>query len=168
MVLPLFKLGSLAIRTLSKPIANRLKVAAGHHPKFRQHIINFAQANHRLTTTMQRKIYGRATNVEIRPLNEERAVQAAADLIGEAFLFSVAGAAIIFEVQRNARSEAKKEEARKQVIEQLRQHDSALAKELELLRAKVEELEQFRRESLLAGIFKSKSQNKDAKPAKPS
>ncbi|KAK1382215.1 optic atrophy 3 protein-like [Heracleum sosnowskyi] len=168
MVLPLFKLGSLALRTLSKPIASRLKVTAGHHPKFRQHIINFAQANHRLTTTMQRKIYGRATNVEIRPLNEERAVQAAADLIGEAFLFSVAGAAIIFEVQRNARSEAKKEDARKQEIEQLRQHDNELAKEVELLRAKVQELEQFRRESLLAGIFKSKSQNKDGKPAKPS
>lgn len=43
MVLPLFKLGSLALRTLSKPIASRLKVTAGHHPKFRQHIINFAQ-----------------------------------------------------------------------------------------------------------------------------
>lgn len=47
------------------------------------------QANHRVTTTMQRRIYGHATNVEIRPLDEEKAVQAAVDLLGEAFVFSV-------------------------------------------------------------------------------
>lgn len=38
---------------------------------------------------MQRRIYGHATNVEIRPLNEEKAVQAAADLLGELFVFTV-------------------------------------------------------------------------------
>lgn len=49
------------------------------------------QANHRFTTQMQRRIYGRATDVEIRPLNEEKAVQAAADLLGEFFVFTVLG-----------------------------------------------------------------------------
>lgn len=38
---------------------------------------------------MQRRIYGHATDVEIRPLDEEKAVQAAVDLIGEIFLFGV-------------------------------------------------------------------------------
>lgn len=38
---------------------------------------------------MQRRIYGHATDVEIRPLNEEKAVQAAVDLMGELFVFSV-------------------------------------------------------------------------------
>ena len=47
------------------------------------------QVNHRLTTQIQRRIYGHRTDVEIRPLNEEKAVQAAADLIGEAFVFTV-------------------------------------------------------------------------------
>lgn len=47
------------------------------------------QANHRITTQMQRRIYGHATDVEIRPLNEEKAVQAAVDLLGEIFVFSV-------------------------------------------------------------------------------
>lgn len=47
------------------------------------------QANHRFTTTIQRRIYGHATDVAIRPLNEEKAVQAAVDLIGELFVFSV-------------------------------------------------------------------------------
>ena len=43
MVLPLVKLGSLAFRTLSKPIAGRLKRHAGIHPKFRGLIIGLAQ-----------------------------------------------------------------------------------------------------------------------------
>lgn len=47
------------------------------------------QANHQITTKMQRRIYGHATDVEIRPLNEEKAVQSAVDLIGELFVFSV-------------------------------------------------------------------------------
>ncbi|KAE9456079.1 hypothetical protein C3L33_12023, partial [Rhododendron williamsianum] len=131
MILPVVKLGTLALRTASKPIANRLKKEAGKHPKFRQFInfcmMNFCQANHRFSVNVQRRIYGRATDVTIRPLNEEKAVQAAADLVGELFLFTVvlimaaddlvAGSAIIFEVQRSARSEARKEEKRKQEIQ---------------------------------------------------
>ncbi|KAL3377194.1 hypothetical protein AABB24_003544 [Solanum stoloniferum] len=89
MVLPLLKLGTLALKTLSKPIGSRLKQQAGLHPKFRNFIVSMAQANHRITTTMQRRLYGHATNVEIRPLDEEKAVQAAVDLLGEAFVFSV-------------------------------------------------------------------------------
>ncbi|XP_073116356.1 OPA3-like protein isoform X2 [Elaeis guineensis] len=87
MILPVVKLGTLALKILCKPIAGRLKKEAGIHPKFRQFIISFAQANHRITTNIQRCIYGHSTNVEIQPLNEEKAVQAVADLIGEICLF---------------------------------------------------------------------------------
>ncbi|KAL6136913.1 hypothetical protein ACLB2K_062208 [Fragaria x ananassa] len=66
---------------------------------------------------MQRSLYSHATDAEIRPLNEEKVVQAAVDLIGEFFIFTVAVVAMIFEVQRSARSEARKEEARKQELE---------------------------------------------------
>ncbi|KAF2295031.1 hypothetical protein GH714_031162 [Hevea brasiliensis] len=43
MILPVLKLGTLALRTICKPIANRLKKEAGLHPGFRQFIINIAQ-----------------------------------------------------------------------------------------------------------------------------
>ena len=42
-----------------------------------------------MTTKIQRRIYGHTTDMEIRPLDEQKAVQAATDLIGEAFIFSV-------------------------------------------------------------------------------
>ncbi|XP_073366816.1 uncharacterized protein [Aegilops tauschii subsp. strangulata] len=117
MVLPLMKLGLLAFRTLSKPVANKLKRNAGIHPRFRGFIIDVAQANHRLATNMQRRLIGRATDIHIRPLNEEKAIQAATDLLGELFIFSVACGAIIFEVHRSGKSEARKEEARKKALE---------------------------------------------------
>jgi hypothetical protein len=49
---------------------------------------HYVQVNHRFTTNMQRRLYGRATDIHIRPLNEEKAIQAAADLLGELFVFS--------------------------------------------------------------------------------
>ncbi|KVH97016.1 Optic atrophy 3-like protein [Cynara cardunculus var. scolymus] len=150
-------LGTLALKTLSKPIASRLKQQAALHPKFRTSIISFAQANHRLTTTIQRRIYGHATDVEIRPLNEEKAVQAAGDLISELFVFAVAGAALVFEVQRSSRSEAKKEELRRQEMEVMKQRDEDLAEEVECLKQKLQELEQLAKGKGLAGVFNFKN-----------
>ncbi|MFQ6652274.1 hypothetical protein Gotur_024217 [Gossypium turneri] len=193
MILPVVKLGTLALKTACKPIANRLKKEAGLHPRFRQLIINIAQvspllffslsfnhildvlffllnqANHRFTTTMQRRIYGHATDVAIRPLNEEKAVQAAADLLGELFVFSVAGAAIIFEVQRSSRSEARKEEQRKQELEAMKQKDEDVAREVELIKQKIEELEQLARGRGLADLFNSRhAHGAEGVKAKPS
>lgn len=45
MILPFAKLGTLVLRTLSKPLASRLKTQASRHPRFRQWIINFAQVS---------------------------------------------------------------------------------------------------------------------------
>ncbi|KAJ3695249.1 hypothetical protein LUZ60_000626 [Juncus effusus] len=155
MVLPAVKLLSLVLKTFSKPVAARLKQQAGIHPKFRNLIISLAQANHRLTTNLQRQIYGHATNVEIRPLNEEKAVQNAVDLLGEIFVFSVAGGLVIFEVQRSARSEARKEESRRQEIEGIKQNEDDLSKELESLKQRINELELARSQGI-SGIFKLK------------
>ncbi|XP_009352836.1 OPA3-like protein [Pyrus x bretschneideri] len=168
MVLPLLKLGTLAIKTLSKPVAARLKHQAAMHPKFRQFIVSIAQANHRMTTRMQRRIYSHATDAKIRPLNEEKAVQAAVDLIGELFVFMVATVALIFEVQRSARSEARKEEARKRELEALKQRDEALSREVELLKEKLEELEKLARGRGLSGIISFKRPDTEsAKPVNP-
>ncbi|KAI3680759.1 hypothetical protein L6452_35535 [Arctium lappa] len=163
MSLPFMKLGTLALRTLSKPIATRLKKQAAINPRFRTAIMAIAQANHRFTTTIQRRIYAHDTHVQIRPLDEERAVQVAGDLIGELFVFTVAGAVVIFEVQRSARSEAKKEETRKKEIEVMRQRDENLAKQMELLEHKLVELEKAIKAQALAD-----SQTKEVKRANSS
>ncbi|XP_049414297.1 uncharacterized protein LOC125877037 [Solanum stenotomum] len=153
MILPVFKLGTLALKSFCKPIGNRIKKEAGYHPRFRNFIINIAQANHRLSTKLQRRIYGHATDVAIRPLNEDKAVQAAADLLGELFVFSVAGVAVIFEVQRSSRSEARKEEVRRKELEALKQRDDELSRELEFLKNRIDELERHSKTRGISSIF---------------
>ncbi|KAL8268691.1 hypothetical protein R6Q59_002489 [Mikania micrantha] len=142
MILPLAKLGTLALKIICKPIAKRIKNKAGHHAQFRQSIINFAQANHRFNTKLQRRIYGHAIDAAIRPLNEEKAVQAAADFVGELFIFTVAGTALILEFQRSSKAEARKEARRKQELEALKQRDEDLAREIEMLKYKINEIEE--------------------------
>ncbi|KAI3995511.1 hypothetical protein MKX01_007313 [Papaver californicum] len=149
-MLPVEKLGSLVLRTICKPVANRLKKAAGKHPRFREYIISIAQTNHRFTTTVQSRIYGHAA---------DEAVQAAADLLGEIFVFLVAGAAIIFEVQRSARSEARKEELRKQELEAIKQKEENLERKLEFTRGKLAELEHLAMDRGLSGIFNFRNPN---------
>ncbi|KAG2578246.1 OPA3-like protein isoform X2 [Panicum virgatum] len=135
MILPVAKLGTLLLKTMSKPIATRLKTEASRHPKFRQLIISLAQANHRISTNIQRRVYGHATNVEIRPLNEEKAVQAAADLIGELFVFSA-----------------------------IRQKEDQLAEEILTMKQKLSELERLANSRGLSGLFRSSSVPDQIKP----
>ncbi|PRQ31142.1 hypothetical protein RchiOBHm_Chr5g0032231 [Rosa chinensis] len=139
-MLPLMKLGTLAIRTISKPIAARLKTHAAVHPRFRAAIIWMAQ--YRWATQLQRRVqYGRAINVAIRPLDEAKAIAAATDFLGELVIFTVAGLAIVYEVNRSYKSEAKKEAQRKKELEALKLKDRDLEKEVESLRLKLQEME---------------------------
>lgn len=49
MVLPVVKLGTLVLKTLSKPLAAKLKQQAAFHPRFRQFIIGIAQVTPHFT-----------------------------------------------------------------------------------------------------------------------
>ncbi|KAG0592592.1 hypothetical protein KC19_1G265000 [Ceratodon purpureus] len=131
MILPVAKLGALLMKSLGKPLAGNLKKHAARHPRFRQIIIDFAQ----------RRIYGHDTGVVIHPLNPERAVQAASDLLGEFIIFGVGGTIVILEVQRNARSEALREAKMRAELEALQEKDRCASTELEHLRMRIDELE---------------------------
>ncbi|QDS68322.1 hypothetical protein FKW77_010688 [Venturia effusa] len=48
-----FKLGSLAVRTLAKPLANYIKRNAREHERFRKIAVNFAQRLHRIDMRMR-------------------------------------------------------------------------------------------------------------------
>ncbi|RWV80605.1 hypothetical protein GW17_00058088 [Ensete ventricosum] len=101
MILPVVKLGTLVLKTVCKPIASRLKKEAGLHPKFRRVIVNFAQVVKIfffLYVSPIRNLLLRILDLASCPTR-------------------VAGVALIFEVQRSARSEARKEEIRRQEIE---------------------------------------------------
>ncbi|EEB07549.1 optic atrophy 3 family protein [Schizosaccharomyces japonicus yFS275] len=113
-----FKIGSLLVRTLSKPIANTIKSQAKEHPAFRRMCINVAQKMHRAEFRLLGVTKNRAGNVplHIRPLNDAKAVETGANFLSETFIFSVAGLAILSEYIRAKRKDAAR---RRQVAETL-------------------------------------------------
>ncbi|XP_061364275.1 uncharacterized protein LOC133307739 [Gastrolobium bilobum] len=129
--LPVIKLGTLALKKFGKPIANCLTKEAICHPKFRQYIINFAEVSHRLKWRVQRRIYNYAADdVPIQPLDEDKVVGTTVDLLKEFFVFTVAGAIVIFETRKKEERSRLKEKRRRQENDLLRQDYELLRQEL--------------------------------------
>lgn len=120
MALPLVKLGYLLVRTVAKPVASTFKKQARDHPWFRQACGRLAQFYHRAEVKMKRRIAaknGEAVHqlvTQIKPLDEQKAVELGAEFIGEALIFGVAGTFLLLDAARNNRIES----ARRALIEQ--------------------------------------------------
>ena len=68
-----FKIASLAVRTLAKPVSNYLKSQAMQHDAFKEICISIAQRAHRTEAKMRMSIAGEK-GVAIKPLNDTRYV----------------------------------------------------------------------------------------------
>lgn len=51
--LPLFKLGSLLVKTIAKPVAKQIKEYAQEHPRFRGLCVRLGRAIHYTTTHLE-------------------------------------------------------------------------------------------------------------------
>ncbi|GAA5998188.1 hypothetical protein JCM5350_007697 [Sporobolomyces pararoseus] len=129
------KIASLLLRTLSKPIATKIKQRAKDHEGFKSRTIAMAQFLHRAEMNLRVSLLGESPK-HIRPLSESRAIESGANFLSEGFLFAVAATIIIGETYRSRLSESKRRDA---VRESLESHES----ELEQLRSKLKEFESY-------------------------
>mmetsp|Transcript_44287 Transcript_44287/g.110905 ORF Transcript_44287/g.110905 Transcript_44287/m.110905 type:complete len:240 (+) Transcript_44287:313-1032(+) len=106
-MMPLFKFGTLFIRTLSKPVAAAIKKRAIKHPSFRNRCATFAQWWHRMEVSLQVQLMGHTART-IKPLGEAEAVAQGADILGEGVIFSIAALLLAVENRRAAASDARK------------------------------------------------------------
>eukprot|EP00924_Labyrinthula_sp_SR-Ha-C_P008295 snap_masked-scaffold_11-processed-gene-8.16-mRNA-1 protein AED:1.00 eAED:1.00 QI:0/-1/0/0/-1/1/1/0/156 len=120
MSIPLFKMGTLLIKTISKPLATNLKSQAKQHPKFRKVCVTTGQFMNRIQTEINVRSLGHKVK-KIKPLNEEIAINKGADLFGDVFIYTVSALTIIWEVNR--RSNETKEKAEKALKEKQRLDD---------------------------------------------
>ncbi|BGP29864.1 hypothetical protein JCM10296v2_001612 [Rhodotorula toruloides] len=127
------KIGSLLLRTLSKPIANKIKQQAKDHDGFKSRTIQMAQFLHRaddyhpsatptLSLSIDRmnlrvKLLGESPR-HVRPLSESKAIDTGANFLSETFLFSVAAVIIFGETWRSKRAEGKRRDAVQDALEQ--------------------------------------------------
>lgn len=92
MPFPAGKLFSVALRQLSKPMAAYLQNSAQQNQYFKVACVSMATHYHTLEQRIINRFYDKdAKNEFIPKLNEEKAVKLGATIIGEAFIFGVAG-----------------------------------------------------------------------------
>lgn len=124
--MPLVKLGYLLIRTIAKPVASAIKRQARDHPYFRNACISIAQSYHRTEVRLKRGLVNkkrllpmRATSgaseattaiiePEIKPLDEQKAVDVGSEFIGEGLVFLVAGVLLVLDQLNNRQKEAER------------------------------------------------------------
>ena len=117
---------ALVVKTASKPLAKRLKLAISDSPTLRRWAIDAARAASRASAFVYRDdgseaaiaAGGRKARLETRKLeakaslSEDAALQAASDFAGEAFVFAVATGVVWWEVDKsNAKDEKKRADA---------------------------------------------------------
>lgn len=108
---PAAKLGVLAMKQISKPIANLLKERAKNSPFFRKYVCmppaqfyNWMEVK----TKMWAMNLGKPTTVPV--LNEAMAIDLGANLLGEIVIFTIGAGLLLLEYQRQVRKEANKED----------------------------------------------------------
>lgn len=108
---PAAKLGVLAMKQISKPIASLLKERAKNSPFFRKYVCmppaqfyNWMEVK----TKMWAMNLGKPTAVPV--LNEAMAIELGANLLGEIVIFTIGAGLLLLEYQRQVRKEANKEE----------------------------------------------------------
>lgn len=106
---PVFKIGILLIKQISKPIANYVKQTTVNHPSMRKTIIKFAQKYHRFEVKLNRRQLDITGNYKINELEEGKALDLAANFIGESVLFTIAAGTLTVDYIRSKASEKEKE-----------------------------------------------------------
>lgn len=109
---PLIKLGALALRQISKPLANHLKVRARNSEFFRTRIcMPTAQFYHLCEVHVKARLLNLGNPKEVVKLNEQAAIDLGAELIGEMFMFVIPAGIIIAEYTRQSRKTAEEKSA---------------------------------------------------------
>ena len=103
--------------------------------------MHFISGFHRIETRLKMRTLGLGKKMkDIKPLNEEMAVELGADLFGEVFIFSVATLTIFAEYSRQKRNETKHEEGQEARIDLLERTLQDMDLKLEEQNTKIKEL----------------------------
>lgn len=141
MPFPLIKLGYLVIKQLSKPLANAIKQKAKTTPFLRDRILEPpAQMYHKFETTIKMRLLGLGKVSQVKPLSDEMAVALAADMLGEAVIFSMASFCLWLEYKRQQRKDVTKEDVQNQRLLGLEKEVAEMSLQFEEQSARLKEL----------------------------
>lgn len=134
-MLPLVKLGILGIKILSKQIVKYAKDTMTKSPTFTTMAIKFGRFYHKYE--FRWKTGRRSKSLE--DIDDARAVQVAAEIMGEALLFAILSGLLFWELQSKPKSESVSEEINLQ-LQSLREEIKQLHNQVEELKKKQEQV----------------------------
>jgi hypothetical protein len=121
-----FKILSIAIRTLARPLINwvtyynRIKVQESKNKSalfIKNKLIQLGQSANYYNILLNRKIFGLTKDTQvIKPLNPDKALEKGAEIISEFFVYSILLTIPIYEMIKSYKSNKIKEEQKKQHI----------------------------------------------------
>ncbi|CAM9499327.1 unnamed protein product [Discosporangium mesarthrocarpum] len=148
--IPVFKLFQMTIKTVTKPIANRIKSEASRHPTLRRGLEWMGQSSHQLSSKLSINAAGH-TATKIKPLDEAAAVARGGTYVAEGFIYAVGGGLVIWDYRTNQlKAAVKGEEAKKAKEEDDRKQAAAFQAidhrlrvlEAEILQHSLEEIQE--------------------------
>lgn len=87
------------------------------------------------------RLMGATGHTEVKALNEDKAVQLGAEIIGEMVIYTIASSAILFEYYRGVRKGQAVEETQDQKIAKLNARLHKLDREVNVVKRKLHQLE---------------------------
>lgn len=142
--LPLFKLGALLAKQISKPLGKILKDKAKQSESFKNYlIIPSANLYHNIDITFRMRLLGLGSPDKVPPLTEKAAIELGGDILSEFFVFGTAVALLLIEYIRQASNTVKKETALHEKVESLEKEQSELLTKLEKTNQRITEMNEF-------------------------
>lgn len=142
--LPLFKLGALLAKQISKPLGKILKDKAKQSESFKNYlIIPSANLYHNIDITFRMRLLGLGSPDKVPPLTEKAAIELGGDILSEFFVFGTAVALLLIEYIRQASNTVKKETALVEKVESLEKEQSELLTKLEKTNQRMTEMNEF-------------------------
>jgi hypothetical protein len=104
----LFKVFTLTLKTVSKPLATRFEQYVMGHPVLRAKVISTAQWLHGLEISITRGAEGKTGKVFVGSMSEEKAVQMASKVASEGFVYGTALVLLVLEMVRKDKEDRSK------------------------------------------------------------
>ena len=164
---PLAKLGFLAIKQISKPIANSIARRAKSSRLFREYVcIPIAQLFHWYDVRVRMRIMNLGKVTSVPKLNEEKAIEQGSQLLSEFIILSVASGVILYEYNRQSEKEEVKQEQLEREKALINDKIINLEVTVEEQRAQIKELTRLTyalHDKKTFSIFKSKENTEEVK-----
>lgn len=117
-----FKVVTLTLKTVSKPLASRFEQYVMGHPTLRGKVINLAQWIHALEVRIDRGAQGKTGRVFVGDMSEEKSIQLASKVASESFVYSTALVLLVLEMQRKDKEDKEK----KKKVNEEKEHNAML------------------------------------------